>query len=317
MRLIQVQGTVFFGNFAQITAALRRAVTPSPRPADTSPWLVHIILDMSNITCLDTAAAKALEKTWQELRELRVAHLVLVLPPSLKANSEADPTLTGLHHSVHVASKESLDVEAKATEATAESPQLHIEWDLDTAVAWCEDRLITRCRLDEGGASAPSPGVKPSLSLDFILQTVAPSYAAEAAEETDGLRVPRELLEWFHPIDVGARTVLWREGEKSSRALVLVSGRLKASDENGAVQICDVSGCMLGEFGLITGERRQNTVETLTPARLFELTSESYESMIAKAPRVAFVLASAALKYAGKRLHNLAIVLSQAQATPV
>jgi CRP/FNR family cyclic AMP-dependent transcriptional regulator len=116
---------------------------------------------------------------------------------------------------------------------------------------------------------------------------------------------------------VAEGTVLWCEGDKPAQAFVLVEGRLEAIDEAGERQEADVPGCMLGEFGLITGEHRQNSVTALTPCTLYELSRAQWERMQEAEPRLAFVLTSVALKYAGNRLRQVAFSAHQSSAVPV
>jgi CRP-like cAMP-binding protein len=216
---------------------------------------------------------------------------------------------------------------------------LHIAPTVDAAVAWCEDEILTADAptVGAGGGSACSMrSVSSSQSLASILQTVsavrgsrgvqpavdgarqpAATEAGSRLEEA-GSRLEEELLRWFESVQVETGAVLWREGDMPQQALVLVKGRLCAVDDMGAVQETDVAGCMLGEFGLITGESRQNTVTALSPCRLYQLTRERWVQMQDEVPRLAFVLSTVALKYAGNRLRQVAFSAQHAiSAVPV
>lgn len=232
--------------------------------------------------------------------------MALVLPKPLSGmpSSAGDPAYAGL--------AKTASTSAELGDVDTDRPMLHLAATLDEAVAWCEGCILARQT-----PSSPSLAVRPSLSLDFVLQTIAPNFAS-ASEATDGAKLQRELLEWFEPTEVHADQVLWREGDKPQQVAVLISGTLQAEDQSGAVQVADVQGCMLGEFGLMTGERRQNTVRAITNSKLYVLSLDRWAQMQEEAPRLAFVLASVALKYAGKRLQHVAIsATAQANAVPV
>jgi len=181
-------------------------------------------------------------------------------------------------------------------------------------VEWCEDCILARYNLLP---SAPVR-VRPSLSVEFIIQSFAEQFAS-ASEASSGAQLQRSLLSWFELQEVKQGEVIWREGDKPQQVCVLVSGKLRAEDETGAVQDTDCPGCMFGEFGLITGDRRQNTLVALTDARLDVLTAGKWAQLQASEPKLAFLLASVALKYAGNRLHHVAIstVKPNVRAIPV
>lgn len=383
--LIGLQGALFFGNFSQLSAAISEAIAASreaageeegegaaagrlrsifrraraptppdrPRMRDTAerpagPRLIYLVIDMSAVSCLDSCAAKALEKTCAEVRELGAAHVVLVLPSPAagRCAPEEDPAYARLFSSARACARAGASASGGGGSLLpqpqraqrhgprrrgAERPLLHIARSVDSAVAWCEDHILStraappspssplsaaaaEVRHAAAGVSGP---LSTARSLGTILQAVARgSDAAPSAAESS--RLQEALLSWFEERSVPAGTVLWREGDRSERAVVLAEGSLQAFDEAGGAQLAEVGGCMLGEFGLITGERRQNTVTALSACRLHELTRARWVQMQEEAPRQAFVLASVALKYAGNRLRQVAFsALNGSSAVPV
>lgn len=320
---------------------------------------------MSAVSCLDSCAAKALDKTCNEVRELNAAHVVLVLPrPAVGGCApEDDPAYAHLFRSARACALASSSAvggfaptpqrspaagapgapapgRAGARElplSARERPQLYIAPTVDSAVAWCEDHILaslapppTRAPSDAssargtrqpqveaaGGALGVLRPASSARSLETILQTVARGSAPPSAAERS--RLQEDLLSWFEVRAVAEGTVLWREGDSSEQALVLIEGSLQAVDGAGAVQLAEVSGCMLGEFGLITGEHRQNTVTAVSACRYYELTRARWVAMQEEAPRQAFVLTSVALKYAGNRLRQVAFsALHASSAVPV
>jgi hypothetical protein len=336
--LVGLRGSLFFGNFHQLAAALSDALDAGrrARAADRESGgvgaaaMLMIVVDMAALTGLDSAAAQALDKTCAEVRALRVAHLVLVLPTPLAGGcrSEDDPAYAHLYRAArrcaHAGAepsgarpaKREGGAQASAAQGASALPVLHIAPTVDSAVAWCEERILA----EQPGARARGElrPAQSSQSLQAILETLAQrSRGASGDDGGGGLLVHGDLLSWFALVDVPEGAVLWREGDEPQQAVVLLAGRLCARDESGSTQTA-LAGCMLGEFGLITAEPRQNTVLALTDCKLYQLTRARWVQMQAEAPHLATVLTTVALKYAGNRLRQLAFSAQHASsAIPV
>ncbi|KAJ1634658.1 hypothetical protein T492DRAFT_971571 [Pavlovales sp. CCMP2436] len=214
------------------------------------------------------------------VRDLKVAHVVLVLPRPVGADEpEGDPAYAHLFHSARKCKADS-DGQGVLDACEGEVPLLHIARTVDAAVAWCEDRILQTAGSEGGSGLFTAAQSNRSLAVYWIDQS-----------STGSCLLPSFKSDLYHV--------------------------MPAFDEAGERQQVDEPGCMLGEFGLITGEHRQNTVTALSPCTLYELSRSQWEHMQEEKPRLAFVLTSVALKYTGNRLRQVAFSAHQSSAVPV
>jgi len=107
----------------------------------------------------------------------------------------------------------------------------------------------------------------------------------ESADEAT-LRDAEAALEWL-VLPGGA--VLFREGEDSDSLYILISGRLRVTvaHEGGERTVAELGrGEMVGEMGVLTGEKRSTTVYAIRDSELVKLPQAAMNHLAEKYPQV-------------------------------
>ncbi|HET9717349.1 MAG TPA: SulP family inorganic anion transporter [Pseudolabrys sp.] len=146
--------------------------------------------------------------------------------------------------------------------------------DLNDALAWCEDRLLSQANLDSDTSLA---------SFESWFQT----------QLGTGIRAA-DLIRYFERKDVGASQILYREQEPADTIDLIVSGRLaidvmKHDGETLRVRRM-TTHTVVGEMGFFRRAMRSATVSAETPTTLFTLTRVNFERMRNERPELANAL---------------------------
>jgi CRP-like cAMP-binding protein len=166
-----------------------------------------------------------------------------------------------------------------------EDEQIFLADSLDEALAWCEDDLLraagTALKLGSSGNLLDEFADRPR----YLRQLYALLPEGSSADTVD------KLLAYFRRRLLRKDEVVWRQGEPSDSAVILVSGRLLSAleEEAGTTEPVEV-GHLVGEYGLINAHPRFGTLVALEPSEVLELTREQYELMAAEEPATALVL---------------------------
>ncbi len=104
-----------------------------------------------------------------------------------------------------------------------------------------------------------------------------------------------ELISTLEPQSVGADVAVVMEGAEGDSLFILVEGLLQVYVKQGPdgknVNVGQVNaGEFIGEFSLLTGEKRSATVITDTSCVLYEIEKSKIESILEKRPQLALVL---------------------------
>jgi hypothetical protein len=169
---------------------------------------------------------------------------------------------------------------------------------LDDALLWCEDVIIHEIApmVDPAADPYQSPQLRCRPAHLRQLHTLCPNEPSEVVDR---------LLAFFDKEVLPAGTILWNQGDVSDRAVLLCKGQLLSSmvDEVGATEVVRV-GNLCGEYGLISGQKRQGTLLTLEPSVLYTLRKDKYDEIIRTEPHLAFVLTKICLVSSYVRSHR-------------
>jgi CRP/FNR family cyclic AMP-dependent transcriptional regulator len=88
-----------------------------------------------------------------------------------------------------------------------------------------------------------------------------------------------------------AGEVIFKEGEKSAEAYILLSGTLEVRKGNEKIAELSENGLFIGEMAVLIGKPRTATVVAKTDCVLGIVTKENFSTMVQKMPTVAFKLA--------------------------
>ena len=176
--------------------------------------------------------------------------------------------------------------------------------------------------------------VNPSLLYDSIRQSFhgtetlhIKSLDDERIHVVDFLmrRLPgeeRELVERFFSYftrEVFQKgDIIWRQGDKSDSAKVLVSGDLISSLENEAGTTESISvGSVIGESGLVDNQNRNSTVRAVTKSVMYNLSRKSWELLKDKDPRCAHLLYRIVVRYLMLRVQHCSNRIFETRCLPI
>ena len=100
--------------------------------------------------------------------------------------------------------------------------------------------------------------------------------------------------------------ILWQQGEESGSLKIIVSGTLVSIiEETGALEPV-VKGNMVGELGLVNGQRRLTTLMCSSPtAVLYSLDRDSWMKLKKDHPRVASLVDEVVIRYLAHRVQHV------------
>ncbi len=111
--------------------------------------------------------------------------------------------------------------------------------------------------------------------------------AAPQSEAESGLGDLEDRLEW---INLPGGAVLFREGEESDSLYVIVSGRLRAvvvGEDGGERVLREMSrGEMVGELGVLTGEKRSATIYAIRDSAVVKMPKAALDRLMQSYPPV-------------------------------
>jgi len=243
IRILPLQGYIFFGSAHRILGRIKG--WPEMKKDE---GVNFIILDFRWVTNIDMSAISILLKL-RQFTDTRKTQLLL----------------TDLNRDV-AAKLNLVDFFAKEDGKTLCRPFS----DLDHALEWCEDRMLSLETIQKEKGSSLEEHLKgwfsrPEMSLRFI-----------------------PYLETLRA-DVGK--TLFRQGDPSDCLYILISGKITIHlEKKGRKRIRLLtmrSGSIMGEMGLYTSSARTATAETETPCRLATLSVEAFHRMQKDDPDVA------------------------------
>jgi CRP-like cAMP-binding protein len=99
------------------------------------------------------------------------------------------------------------------------------------------------------------------------------------------------LSKIFYVLLIDGGEVIFRKGERSAGAYLVISGKMEMVDYNGAGEDVHVEvvapGGIPGEMGTFNSKPCEYTARAKTPVNLFKLDRDELESLAAHTPRTA------------------------------
>jgi SulP family sulfate permease len=142
--------------------------------------------------------------------------------------------------------------------------------DLNTGLAWCEDRLIA------------DGGVEPERDL--------PAFEAWLQHQLGTNVAAGDLMRYLERRHVDASQTIYRQGEPADSIDLVAAGDLAVDVEgdDGRVRLRRITThTMLGEMGFVRNTARVATVSAEGPATIFTLTRARMERMRQERPELA------------------------------
>ncbi|KAG7396206.1 hypothetical protein PHYBOEH_002647 [Phytophthora boehmeriae] len=294
IHVVQLRGHLFFGNVNQLSDYVRELFDAphhtnggdngmhSPLGRPSIRWLV---LDFTLVVGLDSSAADRLTKM-KYVCDANRCKLVFAAVP--RAYSNFTEYLTQLF---------------------GDNGKLHIASDLDAALEWCENDILGK--LIEKNASPASTCAADEDEYMHLrnLRRFMPDQP---------LAVQQRLLDYFHLQELEKDEIVWKQGDNSDRALLLVDGALTAVVEEEAGTTEDVSvGSVVGEMCFLTGEKRKTSLVATKRSVVYVLDRASFADMLEKDCYLAFLFQGISLRYTSYRLQYVGNRIWETKCLPI
>jgi len=282
--VVQVVGTLFFGNATELKERVQRGVLDrvnlhaiEQRPAQVARELkldrkvTVLVLDFTLVRSIDASAA---ETVGSEICAIAKRHGARVCYASGRA--DGFPTAAPM-------------TERLLTE------QVHVARDLDAAILWAENVLLAL----KGGPTSPlRPPKSPELGAPAAqLAVLMPSLSSRDRDT---------LASHFKGRRLSPGEVLWRQNDPATSIVVVAAGALTSTLEDEAGTAEEVSaGQMCGESAALTKARRASTVACSNdgPSQIYVLGAIA---LAALSPELKLELALLSMRYMSHRLDHVA-----------
>lgn len=257
--IMVLQGFIFFGTADKLLTAIRNRIMEAE-----GKKFDFLVLDFHHVSQLDTSAIVTFSKLAQ-LSERAGFHIVI--------SSADDKSIKQLvKHGFFTFGDQPLE--------------RHYKEQLDTAVDWCERRILQDLNLNDE---------EQNLELFDVLSRIA--YEKSDVEL---------LAEFFVVEDRKSGDYLFKEGDSGDSLYFVGSGTvvvvLKMPAEAERILRKYKAGAILGEMAIYTGEYRTASVRIEDDARLFRLDKEKLEEMSRRFPASTAALHTYIVKVLSERL---------------
>jgi SulP family sulfate permease len=257
--IMVLQGFIFFGTADKLIASIRNRIME----LDGSKF-DFLVLDFHHVSQLDTSAIVTFSKLAQISDRI------------------------GFHIVISSADEKSIKQLVKHGFFTFGDQRLerHYKEQLDTAVDWCERRILQDLNLNDE---------EQNLDMHDVLGRIA-------YEEAD----VKLLSDFFVVENRTAGEYLFKEGDKGESLYFVGSGTvvvvLKIPRQAERILRKYKAGAILGEMAIYTGENRTASVRIENDARLFRLDKEKLEEMSRRFPASTAALHTYIVKVLSERL---------------
>lgn len=255
--LLELDGFIFFGTAHKVLDRIKERLARE----DSLP-LAYLILDFRNVSDIDTSTVSSFIKM-KQLAERGGFRILL---------TNASPDILGYL--------------ARGDVVEAEDPVIRVVDDVDRALEWCEDQLLTAASL-----TFPAPGKTRSGTL------------SEQFPDPGMLASLRVYLELHH---AGEGEFLIRQGAESSDLFLIESGRVAVQLElasGKSVRLRSMgAGTIVGEVALYLGIPRSASVVAEVPTVAYKLTLDALKRMKEDDPSLAATFHTFVVRLVAARL---------------
>jgi sulfate permease, SulP family len=262
--ILRLQGFIFFGTANHLLHKVRLRANDSQLPA-----LKFAVLDFRRVTGLDSSAIFSLSKVQHLADKQGFALLMSQVSPQIVSQIE------------------------KSRMTFNRDDSLRLLPDLDHALEWCENRLLTSMNGERNGHTL------------LLAEQLKESWPA-AAE-------PRRLMPYLERLEVSVATHLIRQSERSESLYFIESGlvtvRLEFEDGRTLRLRTMGAGTVVGEVGLFLGGVRTASVITEQPCTVYRLTHDSLQRMNVENPDLALAFHRYLICLLGERLTSSSKIL--------
>lgn len=305
--VIQLQGNVFFGNVVDMVDTIKEAL------AKDNPSIV--IIDFTLVVTMDSSAAQAINKLKNAMNKVfKVDTSVFVMG----SHRGYFPCEYGLSTALL---EEGSDEESNVLKLI---PKNQVCAGFDEALIFAEDILITRedptllkneTRLThdlENKSDNLTEVEEKNLATHYVQNLIQSDPSSD--EKRDAIK----FLSYFTREVYSKNQVVWKHGDKSDSAKLVLSGNLVASMEGSEFSEEIPRGVVIGELGLIDGvERLSGVLCESDCAVVYSLNKDAWERLIKTDPAVARILDHIAIRYLSHRVQHVSNRIYETRCLPV
>lgn len=310
--VVQLQGNLFFGNAVDMGDAIKEAL------AREKPLIV--ILDFTLVVGMDTSAAQSVNKLKNEMNQtFGIASNIFVMGPH-----------RGYFPGDYELSRAILEEDGSESEAKGNFQKLVVSKnqvcvDFDEALIRAEDVLISfvdptiltkesslKHSLEQKSDDGLTPEEEKDLATHYIRNVIRPDPSSN--ERDDAVR----FLSYFRREVYSKNQVVWKQGDKSDSAKLVLSGTLVAYLASGFREEIP-RGVVIGELGLLEGIDRFSSVvcESESGAVLYSLDKERWEDLVRDDPVLSRILDHIAIRYLSHRVQHVSNRIYETRCLPV
>ena len=305
--VVQLQGNIFFGNVVDMGDAITKTLV------EETPLVV--ILDFTLVVGMDTSATQSVNKLKDKMNEsFGITSTIFVMR---KGNF---PCEYGLSLSRAILQEEKSEEKSNKINI----PKYQVYTDFDEALIVAEDILISfqdpeiltkesslKHSLEQKSDEGLTPVEEKDLATHYLKNLIRPDPFHN--ENSDAIR----FLSYFQrEVYFKAQTV-WKHGDKSDSAKLVLSGTLVASLPNGFSEEVP-RGVVIGELGLLEGVNRLSEVVCESKeAVLYSLDRQTWEGLVRDDPALARILDHITIRYLSHRVQHVSNRIYETRCLPV
>jgi len=332
--VIQLQGHLFFGNLSSLNESVNGLLSSKSR-TNSAPLIV--IVDFSLVLGIDSSAAQGIVKLKKTMQKNYGIKLCVFVPGSSDGfpceydltyelddkckytnidDHSFEPLYTSTSNDETVILLKNLDETGYKYEGS------QVCQTLDFALVLSENALIARQDMDllkELLLTNDATRTNANLSEDEEKALVL-HYLANICPRGDEEQSDTELLfSNFHREVYMKDEMLWKQGESSDCAKLLVSGMLIAVLENeaGTSETVQV-GRMVGELGLVYGSDRMSSLYCMTDKCIvYSISRKKFDALTKSNPSVARIIDLICIEYLANRVQHVSNRVFETRCLPI
>jgi len=311
--VIQLQGNLFFGNAVDMGDTIKDALVRD------KPLVV--VLDFTLVVGMDTSAAQSVNKLKNAMnRTFGIITTVFVMGP----HRGYFPCEYGLSRAI--LEEDVLEDSVGSDSSKVVLPKKRVCVDFDEALVFAEDILIAlvdttiltkenhlKHSLEQKCDEGLTIEEEKDLATHYLENLIRPDPSSDA--HRDAIR----FLSYFKREFYSRGQVVWKRGDKSDSAKLVLSGTLVAS-LGGRMGFREKipRGVFIGELGLLEGvDRLSGVVCESDRALVFSLDRPAWERVTSNDPALARILDHITIRYLSHRVQHVSNRIYETRCLPV
>ena len=306
--VVQLQGNLFFGNVVDMGDAITKALV------DEKPLVV--IIDFTLVVGMDTSAVQAVNKLKDKMNKIfGISTNIFVMRPR-KGYFPCEHRLS--------LSRAILEEDGSDDKNMVTFPKNQVCNDFDEALIFAENLLISfedpeiltkeeflKHSLEQKSDEGLTPEEEKDLATHYVKNLIRPDPFHN--ENSDATR----FLSYFQREVYSKAQTVWKHGDRSNSAKLVLSGTLVASLPNGFSEEVP-RGVVIGELGLLEGiDRLSEVVCESETAVLYSLDRQTWEGLVRDDPALARIMDHITIRYLSHRVQHVSNRIYETRCLPV